>query len=308
MPSDTNAVDEDRVSALLGGAIDLDCRSGPSVHTRHFSHDRAAEEAAAAGLGALAHRDDYYPTTPIAAILEKTVLADLGVKLVSGVVLNNYVGGLNPYAVEHELMLGGRIIWMPTLSAANHIRNSYRDAPQRTDAHRRPLEALSVIDARGAITDPVHEILDLIAEHDAVLASGHLHISEIFALFAAARRAGVERLLVNQPVRHAGATIADLGELAEGGAFIELTAAAFIDGPDRHHTDEDLKDFIRAATPGQTVFGSGLGQADNLKPTDGLKALVRKCLALGFSPEELHLMVSRNAAGLVGSETWERRQ
>jgi ABC-type sugar transport system substrate-binding protein len=233
MSSGSNGLPKSRVDALLKGAIDLDCRSGPSIEAGQLTHDIAAEEAAAAGMAALAFRDDYYPTTPVARILEKTVFASLPVKLISGAVLNNYVGGLNPYAVEHELMLGGRIVWMPTLSAANHLRQSYREAASEPGARMRPREALSVIDAKGAVTDPVREILELIAERDAVLASGHLHASEIMPLFAAARSAGINRLLVNQPFRWADATLADIMDLANGGAFIELTAAGCIDGPDR---------------------------------------------------------------------------
>ncbi|WEX08088.1 DUF6282 family protein [Chelativorans sp. AA-79] len=303
---ETDGASESRVDALMRGAIDLDCRSGPSIHARHLTHDLAAEEAAAAGQAALAFRDDYYPTTPVARTLEKTVFADLPVKLLSGVVLNNYVGGLNPYAVEHELMLGGRIVWMPTISAANHIRRSYRDVPSDADARMRPREALGVIDAKGAITEPAREILELIAEHDAVLASGHLHVSEVLPLFAAARQAGVRRLLVNQPVRYAGATLADLDELAESGAFIELTAAAFIDGPDRHHTGEELQAVVSAAGRSRVVLSSGLGQAHNLKPAEGLRALIRLCLSLGFSEADLQLMLSRNAARLTGLDIGDK--
>ncbi|WP_180897934.1 DUF6282 family protein [Martelella soudanensis] len=288
----------DVVDHLLTGAIDLDCRTGPSLQARHFSHDFAAEEAAAAGMAAVAFRDDFYPTTPVAAILEKAVYADLPLRLLSGVVLNNYVGGLNPYAVEHELKLGGRIIWMPTISAANHLRMAYRDT--QDGPAMRPREALSVIDARGAITGPVREILEIIAEHDAVLASGHLHISEILPLFQAARTAGVTRMLVNQPLHRAGATLADIAELARDGAFIELTAAAFIEGPDRRHAPGLLTSVAAAAGPSRIVFSSGLGQTRNLKPVEGLRALTRLCLQHGVPEEDMAVMLSRNAAQLVG--------
>ena len=42
-------------------------------------------------------------------------------------------------------------------------------------------------------------ILDMVAEHDVVLSSGHLHISEIWPLFDEAKRRGVKRLLCNHP-------------------------------------------------------------------------------------------------------------
>src|SRR3546814_5522009 len=52
----------------------------------------------------------------------------LNVDLLSGVALNNSVGGINRYAVDHSIKLGGRIVWMPTFSAANHIEQHRRDA------------------------------------------------------------------------------------------------------------------------------------------------------------------------------------
>src|SRR5690606_29903358 len=105
------------------------------------------------------------------------------------------VGGLNPFAAEHELMLGGRIVSMPTLSAANHIRQSSRSGGTAPPA--RP--AIEVLDASGRLLDAVKEILDIIAERGGVLASGALHISEIWPLFTEARRRGVTRLMINCP-------------------------------------------------------------------------------------------------------------
>ena len=47
----------------------------------------------------------------------------LPTKLYSGIVLNNVVGGFNPYAVEHTAAaMGGKIVWLPTLAAENHLR------------------------------------------------------------------------------------------------------------------------------------------------------------------------------------------
>ena len=42
-------------------------------------------------------------------------------KVFGGVALNQTVGGLNPYAVELALRMGGRMVWFPTLSSAAHI-------------------------------------------------------------------------------------------------------------------------------------------------------------------------------------------
>jgi len=53
--------------------------------------------------------------------LEEVGLKDLPVKVLAGIALNNQVGGLNPWAVDVSLKLGGRFIWFPTFSSAAHI-------------------------------------------------------------------------------------------------------------------------------------------------------------------------------------------
>lgn len=303
MPADVTATDNDAVDALMQGAIDLACHSGPAITNLKLTHAEAAQEAAAAGMRAIAFINDYYPTTPVAQILDKTVFAELPIKLLSGVVLNNYVGGLNPYAVEHELMLGGQIIWMPTLSAGNHIRQSFRIAPTALQATMRAPVALSVLDAKGKISVAVHEALELIAEHDAVLAAGHLHISEIIPLFSAAREAGVQRLLVTQPIRFSCATHEDLQELAKSGARVELCSAAFDDG--LYGGDNDLQALIETVGATRAIFssglvGCGLGGAHISGPVEGMRAIIRQCIDQGISEQDIGRMVSANAADLVG--------
>ena len=109
-----------QVSELLAGAIDLHCHSGPAVMPRILDHHDALLDAAAAGFKAVVYKDHYYPGMAHATILEK-LFKDKGVRLFSGIVLNNATGGWNPHAVDHTIKLGGKIVWLPTVSAANHI-------------------------------------------------------------------------------------------------------------------------------------------------------------------------------------------
>ena len=63
------------------------------------------------------------------------------------------VGGLNPYAVEHGFKLNARLVWMPTFSAANHIRHSHRKNYLATkDAMLKP-KALTVVNDAGELLD-----------------------------------------------------------------------------------------------------------------------------------------------------------
>src|SRR5262245_55763914 len=122
--SRTAPVPDDVIDDLLKGAVDLHVHSGPSVMARQVDHIDAMEQAASAGMRAILFKDHYYPTAPIVELI-RARYAHTGVEAFGGLVLNNAMGGFNPYAVEHALKLGTKIIWMPTVSAANHIREGH---------------------------------------------------------------------------------------------------------------------------------------------------------------------------------------
>src|SRR5690606_31648868 len=84
-----------------------------------LDHHEALLDAAEAGFRALLFKDHFYLGVSHAVILEK--LVPTGVKLFSGLALNNASGGINPHAVDHAAKIGAKIIWLPTLSAKNHI-------------------------------------------------------------------------------------------------------------------------------------------------------------------------------------------
>src|SRR3974390_3351019 len=105
----------DDVTALLVGAVDLHCHSGPAAMPRILDHHEAMMDCAAAGFRALVYKDHFYPGMAHAILLEK-LFPNTGVRLFSGIVLNNAVGGINPHAVDHAAKLGAKIVWMPTLS------------------------------------------------------------------------------------------------------------------------------------------------------------------------------------------------
>jgi hypothetical protein len=294
--------EEKRVEALMKGAIDMHCHSGPSVMPRTLDHIEALEEAASAGMRALLFKDHYYSATPITELLKERY-QKLGVKMFSGVPLNDTCGGLNPYAVDHGLKLGARFIWMPTFSAANHIRHNHRKNMLATRVPMLPATMLTVVDERGRLKDEVKMILDQIAEFDAVLSAGHLHISEIWPLFDEARKRGVKRRVVQHPTYTIDASLADIRELAEGGSFLEHSLCMFIDESRfKHWTGEELKEMITAGTLEQTILGSDLGQIRNPTPVTGFRAVIRLCIGLGYDDEEIRKLVGGNAARLLGIE------
>lgn len=297
--SDENAKSRTSVDDLLRGAVDLHCHSGPSVMARLVDHIDALEEAGAAGMRAVLFKDHYYPTAPVADLI-RARYARLGVEPLGAIVLNNALGGLNAYAVEHALKMGSRVVWMPTVSAANHIREGHNKKLLVAKSEMRRPTALSVVDDHGALKEEVLPILDLVAQYDAVLSCGHLHISEVWPLFEEARRRGCKRLLVNHPTYTVGATLKDFPRLLELGAYVEHSICMFIESRFRTFTPEDLKSYIEAAGVDRTFFGSDLGQENNPSPVEGFRQIIRLLQQLGYGDEDIRKMVSLNAMRLAG--------
>jgi hypothetical protein len=230
---------------------------------------------------------------------------DLNVELLSGIPLNNTSGGFNRYAVDHGIKLGANLVWMPTFSAANHIRAHQKDKdfekkfPTTKEKMLEPTP-LSILDDRENLLNEVKFILDLIAENDLVLSSGHLHISEIWILFDEAIKRGVKRLLCNHPTYIVGASYEDITELAKLGCYIEHSMCMFVEKSKyKFYSPEELDQMIKAAGIDKTILGSDLGQVGNPSPVDGFRGVINMCLDLGYTKEDIHQLVSKNAANLM---------
>jgi hypothetical protein len=295
---------DERVDDLLIGAIDPHVHSGPSIAPRSLDHLELAQEASKAGLAAVVTKDHDYAGVMTAALITKH-FPELTTKVYSGIVLNNVVGGLNPYAVEHTAAMGGKIVWLPTLTAANHMRwekTSGWAHPASTQKIR-PASVVPVLDDNGTLRDDVKEILDVVAKNDMTLASGHLHVSETWIVFEEAKRRGVERLIFTHPEDIVDASLNDVRGIAAMGASVEHSLCMFLEGSKFKTCEaEDLKKHIDAAGVDNTILCSDLGQVGTFSPIEGLRRGIRLCLDLGYSDEEIRKMVSLNAARTLGIE------
>ena len=119
---------------------------------RVLDHHDALMDCADAKFSALLYKDHYYLGVAQAVILEK-LFPQTGVKLFSGIALNNASGGINPHAVNHAINIGAKIVWMPTLSAANHLEKLATEGKTFPKTAKRMLEALplSALDANGPL-------------------------------------------------------------------------------------------------------------------------------------------------------------
>src|SRR3569833_548564 len=297
---------EDRISRLLVGAVDMHCHSGPSVMARDLNHIEAMQEAAAAGFRAMLIKDHYYSATPITEMLNQAY-GHLKVTMLSGVPLNKAVGGFNKHADDHGIALGARLVWLPTFSARNHIDSPYgsRAGFPHSFLKMIPFEPLTPLDDEGQVKDEVKEILDLIAQNDVILAGGHLHISEIFPVFEEALKRGVQRLLVNHPSFIVGASHEDIRRLVAMGAYIEHSLCMFMEIPKRKRNPKPPKEKHKqnqTNTEERTILASDLGQRGVDHPVAGFRSVIKTCIDLGYSDEDIRKMVSTNALHLLRME------
>ncbi|NHZ70448.1 MAG: hypothetical protein GWP18_02275 [Proteobacteria bacterium] len=272
----------------LSGAIDLHAHVAPDLRPRKMDGLDLAREAAERGMRAILIKSHFSPTSEGAYYISQTIS---GVQLFGGLVLNEHIGGFNPKAVDTALRLGAREIWMPTDSATNHRR------------HEGLPGGLSLT-VEGKLRDEVHEILDLIADADVILGTGHLAVDEIQVLVRAAREAGIERILVTHPEHPViDMTVPIQEELAEQGVMFErcYVSVTMFDVPLERIAEE-----IRAVGTESTVLATDYGQPHNVSPPEGLAEFAGGLAALGFSQRELDEMLRHNPAVLLGLELGTR--
>lgn len=295
---------EKRIDALLVGAIDPHVHSGPSIAPRGIDHLELLREASAAGFKAIVTKDHDYSGVMTATMIAKHH-PELKTQILSSIVLNNVVGGFNPYAVEHTAAMGGKIVWFPTLAAENHLRwekTSNWVHPASTQKMR-PATGIPVLNPDKTVRDDVKEVIDVIARNDMVLASGHLHVSETWLVFEEAKRRGVNRIVLTHPEDIVDASMNDVAGIAKMGAYVEHSLCMFIEGS-KFKTCEsaDLKKHIDAAGVDQTVLCSDLGQTGTIGPIEGIRRGIKLCMDLGYDDEQIRKMVSSNAARMLGLE------
>ncbi|MGH6861633.1 MAG: DUF6282 family protein [Phyllobacterium sp.] len=291
-----------QIDEILRGGVDPHVHSGPSIAPRAIDHLELARELSQAGFIAAVTKDHDYSGV-VAAQMIRNHHPELVTKIYSSIVLNNVVGGLNPYAVEHTAALGGKIVWLPTLAAENHLnweKTSNWAHPASTQKMRKAT-AVPLFEANGKLRSELLDILDVIAGTDMTLASGHIHVSETKLVFAEALKRGVKRLVFTHPEDIVGASPDDAREIADMGAYVEHSLAFFLDGSKfQTRTRDELKAHIDAVGTKRTILCSDLGQVGTFSPLEGFRRAAATCLELGYSDAEIHDMVARNAAHVLG--------
>jgi hypothetical protein len=294
---------EPEVDGLIEGAVDLHVHPFPSPFPRRMGIVEATKDAEKAKYRAIVVKSHHHSMVPDVLALHETGLGDSSVQVFGGVALNPQVGGINPYAVDLALNLGGKIVWFPTISSHAHHHHLEEGGtfPNATITLRQG-PALSILDEAGKVKPEVFDILEQIRDHDAILTGGHLPASEIDILFTEAQKIGVQRILVNHPNFIVGASPELTGEWARKGVYIEHSVGMYdtFFGTKKSRMEfSALEQYITAAGAGKTMLVSDTGQVNNPRPVDVIKIAIKQLLDHGYDEKSIRSMVGGNAGQLL---------
>jgi hypothetical protein len=295
-----------RARELVRGAFDPYVHAAPDFAPRRITDLELAQRCLDVGLAGFAVMSHYTATAERVAVVNAAV----GVRVAVGsIVLNHAVGGLNATAVEVAARQGARFVWLPTVNAVGEVAKVERAETNgnvpvwvRFERELRAAGAaprpVPVLDELGAPLPELLAVLDVVAHHGLVLATGHLSRAEILAVVDAAVAAGVELIVVTNPEFPSHKLSPDdQASLAARGVLFQRALTTPYTGK---CTWEEIFDATRAVGAAHTVWGSDLGQVFNPPIEDGLAIMADHFLAAGFSEEEIRTMAVENTRRLAG--------
>src|SRR6478672_13007164 len=142
----------------LDGVIDIHAHCDPDSTARSIDAVDLAKLAKQRGMRGMVLKNHYEPTASLAYIARKEVP---GIEIFGGIDLNRSVGGVNPAAVEHMVLVKGgwgRVVWMPTFDSENQVKYSKES---------RPFVSVS---RNGQLLPEVRQVFSIIARNHLVLA------------------------------------------------------------------------------------------------------------------------------------------
>lgn len=285
----------------IQGFYDLHFHSTPCLFPR-ISDDRGCVTAAAeAGMGGMMLKCHHESTVSRARELQREFP---GFKVYGGIVLNEYVGGINPLAVEASLKMGGKEVWMPTIDAENHAkahgsRGKYDVQEGGNTGEIQELKGITVLDADGSISQAAKEVLKLIAEYNVILGTCHLSPAEIFKLVKTAREIGVQKILITHPLFKVPAlNLAQIKELVALGAKAEFGYCTV--SPMWHYaTVQEVAAIIKEIKPENAIIMSDAGQRHNPLPHESLRVFAQCLYECGLTKEDIRVLAADNPKMLI---------
>ena len=316
---------------LLVGAIDIHVHAGPHIFSspRRVDPIQAAVQARNAGMQAIVYMDVFQMSTGTAWLVNRAV-PDF--KTYGGLILNTVYNGMNPRTVKTAIYYGEGAKYI-SFGAHSTYFQAAREG-RKVEGRFVPLSELypkfqtEELDRciRIPLEEPpgpeLDEILQLIASNPHIfMNTGHVSVKEAIRLVDLAQEYGVKKVLVASAVTKI-ATMDQLKYMADKGAFIEYTLAAYTHTtpiPKTHYyvereyasIDEGMEDEpsggirvvagqIQELGTDRCIIATDFGVYTLPEPVEGLREFVACLLDLGIPVDDIRKLIKTNPERLLG--------
>ena len=286
---------------LLKDVVDNHIHCCPHINKRSTNISEVVMHAEDSGMYAIGLMDNFCNTSGYASLIKK-YNPKLKLKVFGGLIMEPPAGGINlsnaKIAVNYgyEDTDGAKFISFPT----HHTRF----VALQENRSKSYIETCFFVTQKKAPDYETLKILDLIAEKNIVLNTGHISGIENFNLVTYAIKAGVKKILI--PANNL--KYEDINLLKNLGAYFEFSyffISKATEIPLTHIDSEkhtisklevdSMKKFIRSIGAEKVILSSDCGVSVLPKPHHGLKNFISIIKDLGFSSVEIKKMTSSNS-------------
>ena len=288
---------EKKVLDLMDGSVDIHIHSAPDVYPRILNVIELARHAKEMGMKAILVKNHFALTAGQAKIASD----ETDFPVFGGIALNLPVGGLNIHAVDVALKLGAKMVWLPTLHSQKFVQHKNHVA-HLAGGIRTDVKGIYLLNNDGNLKEELYPIFDLIAEKDAILATGHISVEEAKVAVGEAAKRGVKKILVTHPLASfCNYSVKEMKVMLDlGSTYLEHTyndATRQVSHPIKL---EDLYNGIKAIGPKHCIMSTDSGQWLNPVPVQQMGIYIKDMLSFGLSKRDIRTMVSDNPVQVLG--------
>ena len=285
--------DLERVNNLIKGSWDIHIHPGPDPFvTRIGDQIELAIDAYKSGMEGILFKSHHVSTAATVPLVKKALSLLIpeykreSFKVYGGIVLNEWVGGINPEAVLVSARIGGKVVWPPTVDSS-HYRKLLGES-----------KGIDVLDNKGKVVPEMKEVLNIIAKGDLVFNMSCLSVREIFTLIEEATQLGVKRMNIVHPNHYSTLmTVEQMREASEIGVYIELTCGRF--QPSICFSWDTFMKAYENIGPDKIIAASDNGIYDSFPPITAFRHFITGMLTRGIPDTDVETMIKTNPKKLL---------
>lgn len=281
----------------IEGAYDLHLHALPDIQLRNGDELTFAKKCKEAGMAGFAIKNAF-ESTATRAYYVNMLVPDFN--YIGGICLNYTVGGINPTAVDGCLQMGGRIVWMPSGHSHYNIKLKGKLSTWGCKSLWLPNNyGITILDETGELTAETKAVVDIVKEHNAVIATSHLSPDECVKLIKYCGKEHVKTIWTH--MFYTPEYTKELGlEAIENGAKIELTVGMYGGFKDKCKcTLEQAAEGIRYFGAENVIISTDSGAEGAVVPWEGLRLFGYNMLKKGIPLEDIRLMMNENPLALI---------